>query len=168
MTKTKKRLEYLRGELRAERISYGEISELQSLAPHIAKDDVELLEAAGVPEHPTQDKATARPWQTYNETCVSSCGAFPRFVAQTMLDDEDTKLMSQKEVAAEQQRAEADAALIVRAVNEHSALLAVADSLKVIMLDPKIQAWLAVNDPQASMQAGKSLATLAAVRKEAV
>ena len=45
-----KRLEYLRKELRAERISYGELSELQDLAKHIQADDVELLEAAGVPE----------------------------------------------------------------------------------------------------------------------
>lgn len=44
------RLEELRRELRAERISYGEIAELQSLAKFIDKDDVELLEAAGVPE----------------------------------------------------------------------------------------------------------------------
>lgn len=46
----KQRLEYLRGELRAERISYGELAELQSLAPYIEPDDVELLEAAGVEE----------------------------------------------------------------------------------------------------------------------
>lgn len=46
----KERLEYLRGELRAERISYGELAELQSLAAHIEPGDVELLEAAGVPE----------------------------------------------------------------------------------------------------------------------
>lgn len=44
------RLEYLRQELRAERISYGELAELQSLAAYIAPNDVELLEAAGVPE----------------------------------------------------------------------------------------------------------------------
>ncbi len=48
--KIKKRLEYLRQELRQERISYGELAELQSLAEHIDLDDVELLEAAGVPE----------------------------------------------------------------------------------------------------------------------
>lgn len=47
------RLEQLREALRAENISYGELAELQSLAAHIAPDDVELLEAAGVPEHPT-------------------------------------------------------------------------------------------------------------------
>ena len=49
-----RRLEYLRGELRAERISYSELAELESLAPYIDKDDVELLEAAGVPEFNTQ------------------------------------------------------------------------------------------------------------------
>jgi hypothetical protein len=47
------RLEYLRGELRAERISWGELAELQGLAEHIQPGDVELLEAAGVPEHDT-------------------------------------------------------------------------------------------------------------------
>lgn len=46
----KRRLEYLRGELRAERISFGEINELSWLIPYIAKDDKEMLEAAGVPE----------------------------------------------------------------------------------------------------------------------
>lgn len=45
------RLEYLRAEIRAERISYGEIAELQSLAEYIANNDVELLEWAGVPEN---------------------------------------------------------------------------------------------------------------------
>lgn len=44
------RLEYLRKELRAERISTGELIELQSLVQYIEADDVELLEAAGVEE----------------------------------------------------------------------------------------------------------------------
>ena len=48
--KIKARLEYLRGELDAERISMGELEELQGLVEHIAPDDVQLLEAAGVPE----------------------------------------------------------------------------------------------------------------------
>lgn len=51
MSTVTERLEYLRGELRAERISWGELAELQSLAEHIDPGDVELLEAAGVPEH---------------------------------------------------------------------------------------------------------------------
>lgn len=51
-----KRLEYLRGELRAERISMSELHELQGLAAHIKPGDVELLEAAGVPEHPVMNK----------------------------------------------------------------------------------------------------------------
>ena len=46
----KERLEYLRGEIEAERISYGEIAELQGLAEHIDSGDVLLLEWAGVPE----------------------------------------------------------------------------------------------------------------------
>lgn len=46
----KQRLEELRQELRQERISYGELLELQSLAKYIDSGDVELLEAAGVPE----------------------------------------------------------------------------------------------------------------------
>src|ERR1700757_4781306 len=45
------RLEYLRGEIRAERISYGELAELQGLALHIEPGDTELLEWAGVPEN---------------------------------------------------------------------------------------------------------------------
>lgn len=45
------RLEYLRGELRGERISYGELAELQDLSAHIDAGDTELLEAAGVPEY---------------------------------------------------------------------------------------------------------------------
>lgn len=50
----KQRLEYLRGEIRAERISTGEILELQGLAEHIDKNDVELLEWAGVEEFETE------------------------------------------------------------------------------------------------------------------
>lgn len=42
----KERLEYLRGEIEAERISYGEISELRSLAEHIDPGDTLLLEWA--------------------------------------------------------------------------------------------------------------------------
>lgn len=46
------RLEHLRGEIEAERISYGEIAELASLAEHIEAGDTQLLEWAGVPEFP--------------------------------------------------------------------------------------------------------------------
>ena len=50
------RLEYLRGEIRAEQISYSELSELQDLVPYIDPGDVELLEWAGVPEFPEEDE----------------------------------------------------------------------------------------------------------------
>lgn len=42
----KQRLEYLRGEIRKECISYSEIMELQSLREHIEEGDVELLQWA--------------------------------------------------------------------------------------------------------------------------
>ena len=47
---TQDRLEYLRGEIEAERISYGEVAELESLSDHIDPDDVVLLLWAGVSE----------------------------------------------------------------------------------------------------------------------
>jgi hypothetical protein len=62
-TETKARLEYIRGELRAECISWEELRELQTLAKSGAIDpsDTELLEAAGVEE---DAKAPAKPlWQ---------------------------------------------------------------------------------------------------------
>ena len=44
------RLEYLRGEIEAERISYGELAELESLARFIDPADTLLLQWANVPE----------------------------------------------------------------------------------------------------------------------
>lgn len=43
----------------SESMSYGELAELQDLAPHIADGDVELLEAAGVPEDVANEGAAA-------------------------------------------------------------------------------------------------------------
>lgn len=54
------RLEYLRQEIRAERISYDEIHELQSLVKHIDPSDVELLEWAGVEESEQATSAVHR------------------------------------------------------------------------------------------------------------
>ena len=48
--RAKTRLEYLRGEIEAKRISYGEIAELQSLVEYIEPGDALLLEWAGVCE----------------------------------------------------------------------------------------------------------------------
>lgn len=45
------RLEYIRGEIVAERVSYGELAELQSLIPFIDPSDNLLLEWAGVQEN---------------------------------------------------------------------------------------------------------------------
>ena len=77
----KERLEYLRGELKAERISYMELVELQSLAASISPDDVELLEAAGVPEFPLEcDGHPAGPFDQMGETvyCDGSCKKAPK------------------------------------------------------------------------------------------
>ena len=52
--KIQAKLEYFRGEIEAERMSYGEIIELQELAEHIEAGDV-LLEWAGVPEHEAEE-----------------------------------------------------------------------------------------------------------------
>ena len=46
----KQRLEYLRKEIIAERISYSEISELQSLKEYIEPGDMLLKEWAGIKE----------------------------------------------------------------------------------------------------------------------
>lgn len=46
----KKRLAYIQQEILAERISYCEIAELQSLAEFINPDDILLREWAGIPE----------------------------------------------------------------------------------------------------------------------
>jgi len=52
-TEIQDRLASLRAAIEAENISYGEISELQDLAPHIDPGDVLLLQWAGVPEFET-------------------------------------------------------------------------------------------------------------------
>lgn len=48
--KISKRLAYLKLQIENENISYGEIAELESLAVHIDKNDMQLLQWAGVPE----------------------------------------------------------------------------------------------------------------------
>lgn len=77
------RLEYLRGELRAERISYDELIELQGMVGEIDPSDVELLEAAGVPEHADEETDPAREhspvhWHTPGVWPSCSCGVAPR------------------------------------------------------------------------------------------
>ena len=51
MKNIKKRLEYLREQIKNENISLGEIAELQDLSEHIDKNDVVLLKWAGVKEN---------------------------------------------------------------------------------------------------------------------
>ena len=51
MEKAKKRLEYIRKQIENEYVSYWEIVELQWLVEYIDKNDVLLLERAGVEEN---------------------------------------------------------------------------------------------------------------------
>jgi ribosomal protein L37AE/L43A len=55
----KERLEYYRTQLRDECISQQELAELAELSDHIEPGDVELLEAAGVPEFPEEAEPVA-------------------------------------------------------------------------------------------------------------
>lgn len=53
---TTERLEYLRKQIEGERISWGELLELQGMADQIDPGDVQLLQWAGVPEFPDSDQ----------------------------------------------------------------------------------------------------------------
>ena len=90
----KKRLEELRAEIQAERISMGELLELQSLIPYIDKGDVELLEWAGVPEFEEEPEETyyieylnaakrhqrdRAEFKTYNEAVIWGRANFENF-----------------------------------------------------------------------------------------
>lgn len=59
------RLDYLRGEIEAETISYAEIAELQSLADFIDSGDTVLREWSGLPEHLWCSKAIETKVQVY-------------------------------------------------------------------------------------------------------
>jgi hypothetical protein len=50
LKQAKEKLEYLRAKVRKESITYGELVDLASLVKYIDPNDLELLEAAGVPE----------------------------------------------------------------------------------------------------------------------
>ena len=63
----RERLEYLRGEIEAERISMGEIAELQGLTDYIEPGDVVLLEWAGVPEFGPEREAQAEAYRRMQE-----------------------------------------------------------------------------------------------------
>lgn len=120
------RLEYLRGELRAERISQGELLELQSLAKYIAPDDVELLEAAGMPEASQPAQHTPLPWQviTSPQTVagVTHSGPDLRKGWPRIIGPDGCLCVTAS--ATEWRPAHANAEFICRAVNSHADLLA--------------------------------------------
>jgi hypothetical protein len=77
------RLEAIRTELQAERISYGELFELADLAPYIDDGDVELLEAAGVPED-----ANEVYFSNGSHACAN-CGVMPEGTVMVTVNEED-------------------------------------------------------------------------------
>lgn len=77
------RLEALRATLRTENISMGELVELQGYGPHIDESDVELREAAGMPEFPEDEAEHAE----YDRTvCVNCGGTFAELSEYYMCD----------------------------------------------------------------------------------
>ena len=99
--KTSERLEYLRGELRAERISYGELHELQSLAEFIEPGDNELLEAAGVPEFPEHEAPTTFTVRMLNDVreCTLKDGVFTHVLDSSFqMKQDDPRIIEVKPV----------------------------------------------------------------------
>ena len=72
-TKESARLEYLRGQIQAECISWGELHELQGLVGYIDPGDVELLEWAGVPETCPETLTGEHDARPYTEAKGSYC-----------------------------------------------------------------------------------------------
>jgi hypothetical protein len=98
MSEIEHRLDYLRGEIEAERISMGELAELQDLASFIDPGDTTLLEWAGVPENQgppmnhdqaiellTKDGDLRVPASRYG-TCSSECAEVAWRVAQIVAE----------------------------------------------------------------------------------
>ena len=89
---TKDRLEYLRGEIEAERISYGDLVELQNLSDHIEPGDVQLLQWAGVPEE--QAKQVPAPRYRFGSTWTEDSGARGVHVWDTTKEQRESLLCS--------------------------------------------------------------------------
>jgi len=68
----KKKLDYFKEQIKNENMSYSEIAELQGLAKYIDKNDVELLEWAGVDEKIPEQKIPDECQLDMNETELES------------------------------------------------------------------------------------------------
>jgi hypothetical protein len=83
----KERLEEIRTELDNETVSYGELAELQDLTEYIEEGDVQLLEAASVPEFPEEETVFA-------DELVEETFAFPNLVDDVIIP----ALMSEEQI----------------------------------------------------------------------
>ncbi|MDA8651675.1 hypothetical protein N9L75_03775 [Porticoccaceae bacterium] len=73
----KEELESIRCALRAENISYGELARLEELRDHIDEGDIELLEAAGVPEHSEHPRGFVEAVNEYFKDHFDTFGGYP-------------------------------------------------------------------------------------------
>ena len=98
--KVKKRLEAIRKSIQNENVSYGELAELQNLSQYIDPSDVELREAAGMPEFDDDDemkyggKSKSQSTKSiYIETIAGKTGlrteAIETFVSENNLSDKE-------------------------------------------------------------------------------
>lgn len=81
----------------------------------------------------TTDKATARPWHIQNE------GSQTIIASQTALESGSGGPAVCYIYNHESKGSKANAALIVQAVNEHAALLAVAEAAHALMMTPGVE-----------------------------
>jgi hypothetical protein len=90
--KETERLEEIREELNNESVSFGELVELQELSEFIEKGDVQLLEAAGVPEFPEEESF-------FVEESAEETFAFPNLVNDsfpTVMSEEQIELVKEE------------------------------------------------------------------------
>jgi hypothetical protein len=75
--KIEKRLEAIRKSIRNENVSYGELVELQDLSQYIDSNDIELREAAGIPEFEDDDEFAKGGEVSSKYYAYTKIGAYP-------------------------------------------------------------------------------------------
>ena len=75
--KIKKRLEAIRKSIQNENVSYGELVELQDLSQYIDSNDIELREAAGIPEFEDDDEFAKGGEVSSKYYAYTKIGAYP-------------------------------------------------------------------------------------------
>jgi hypothetical protein len=123
----KQRLEELRTELRNETISQLELMELESLAEEIEEGDVELLEAAGVPED-LEERAeffrkraglhSPTPWCCYSDKTFHST-----MITAKIMGEKYNLFSADVDDFVDHQDKSANCDFVIKAVNNHYQLV---------------------------------------------